>query len=126
MVGVAKKLMDKAGKEGKPWISGLFDYRVTPQSGSITSPLELMTQCTPRERVYPSYPVLLVPQKCTKLTRNSSRGRATNQKENTPRYTSLGTAQAECYMGTSNSGKPVCTKFLLDNTGKWCRATKGV
>ena len=34
MVGVAKKLMDKAGKEGKPWISGLFGYRVTPQSGS--------------------------------------------------------------------------------------------
>ena len=30
MVGVAKKLMDKAGKEGKPWISGLFNYRVTP------------------------------------------------------------------------------------------------
>ena len=24
MVGVVKKLMDKAGKEGKPWISGLF------------------------------------------------------------------------------------------------------
>ena len=48
MVGVAKKLMDKAGKEWKPWISGLFDYRVTPQSGSIASPLQLMTQCTPR------------------------------------------------------------------------------
>ena len=30
MAGVAKTLMDKAGKEGKPWISGLFDYRVTP------------------------------------------------------------------------------------------------
>ena len=30
MVGVAKELMDKAGKEGKPWISGLYDYRVTP------------------------------------------------------------------------------------------------
>ena len=29
IVGVAKKLMDKAGKEGKLWISGLFDYRVT-------------------------------------------------------------------------------------------------
>ena len=39
MVGVSKKLMNKAGKEGKPWISGLFDYRSTPQSGSITSPL---------------------------------------------------------------------------------------
>ena len=42
--------MDKAGKEGKPWISGLFDYRVTPQSGSIASPLQLLTQCTPREK----------------------------------------------------------------------------
>ena len=38
MVGVTKKLMDKAGKEGKLWISGLFDYRVTPQSASIASP----------------------------------------------------------------------------------------
>ena len=43
MVGVAKKLIDKAGKEGKEWISGLSDYRVTPQSGSIASPLQLMT-----------------------------------------------------------------------------------
>ena len=50
MVGVAKKLMDKAGKEEKLWISGLFDYRVTPQSGSIASPLQLMTQRTPREK----------------------------------------------------------------------------
>ena len=56
MVGVAKKLMDKSLKEGKPWISGLFDYRVTPQSGSIASPLELMTQQTPRERCLPQLP----------------------------------------------------------------------
>ena len=53
MFGVAKKLMDKAGKEGKPWISGLYDYRVTPQSGSIASPLQLITQCTPREKDLP-------------------------------------------------------------------------
>ena len=59
MVGVAKKLMDKAGKEGKPWISGLFDYRVTPQSGSIASPLQLMTQCTPREKNLPQLPSAL-------------------------------------------------------------------
>ena len=39
MVGVAKKLMDKAGKEGELWISGLFDYRVTSKSGNIASPL---------------------------------------------------------------------------------------
>ena len=49
-VGVAKKLMDKAEKEGKLWISGLFDYRVTPQSDSIASPLQLITHHTPREK----------------------------------------------------------------------------
>ena len=59
MVRVAKKLMDKAGKEGKPWISGLFDYRVTPQSGSIASPLQLLTQCTPKEKNLPQLPSTL-------------------------------------------------------------------
>ena len=56
IVGVAKKLMDKAGKEGKPWISSLFDYRVTRQSGSIASPLQLITQHTPREKNLPQLP----------------------------------------------------------------------
>ena len=50
MVGVAKKLMDKVGGEGKLWISGLYDYRITPQSGSIASPLQLITQRTQRKR----------------------------------------------------------------------------
>ena len=59
MVGVAKKLMDKAGKEGKPWISGLYEYRVTPQSGSIASPLQLITQHTPREKDLPQLPCTL-------------------------------------------------------------------
>ena len=59
MVGVVKKLMDKAGSEGKPWISGLYDYRVTPQSGSIASPLQLITQCTPREKDLPQLPSTL-------------------------------------------------------------------
>ena len=59
MVEVAKKLMDKGGKDGKPWILGLFDYRVTPQSGSIASPLQLMTQCTPREKNLPQLPSAL-------------------------------------------------------------------
>ena len=53
MVGVAKKLMDKAGSEGKPWISGLYEYRVMPQSGSIASPLQLITQHTPKEKDLP-------------------------------------------------------------------------
>ena len=56
MVGVAKKLMEQAGREGKPWISGLYDDRVTPQSGSIASSLQLITQCTPREKDLPQLP----------------------------------------------------------------------
>ena len=54
MVGVAKKLMDKAEKEGKLWIAGLFDYRITPQS-----PLQLLTQCTPRGKNLPQLPSTL-------------------------------------------------------------------
>ena len=59
MVGVAKKLMDKAGSEVKLWISGLYEYRVTPQSGSIASPLQLITQHTPREKDLPQLPSTL-------------------------------------------------------------------
>ena len=59
MVGVAKMLMDKAGSEGKLWILGLYEYRVTPQSGSIASPLQLITQCTPREKDLPQLPSTL-------------------------------------------------------------------
>ena len=51
--------MDKAGREGKPWISGLYEYRVTPQSGSIASPLQLITQCTSREKDLPQLPSTL-------------------------------------------------------------------
>ena len=54
--------MDKAGREGKPWISGLYDYRVTSQSGSIASPLQLITQCTPREKNLPQLPSSLAAQ----------------------------------------------------------------
>ena len=91
MVGVAKTLMDKAGKEGKLWISGLFDNRVTPQSGSIASPLQLITQCTPREKNLPSCPVHLVHRKCTKPTRNSSKGKGAtvNLKGSTKNYSQV-------------------------------------
>ena len=49
-------MIDKAGKEGKLWISGLFDYRVTSQSGSIASPLQLLTQRTPKGKNLPQLP----------------------------------------------------------------------
>ena len=35
------------------------EYRVTPQSGSIPSPLQLITQCTPREKDLPQLPSTL-------------------------------------------------------------------
>ena len=54
--------MDKAGSEGKLWISGLYEYRVTPQSGSIASALQLITQCTPREKDLPQLPSTLEAQ----------------------------------------------------------------
>ena len=65
--------MDKAGKEGKPWISGLYEYRVTPQSGSIAWPLQLITQRTPREKDLPQLPSTLgaqeIYQTCQELIR---------------------------------------------------------
>ena len=51
--------MDKAGKEGKLWISGLYEYRVTPQLGSIASPLQLKIQHTPRQKDLPQLPSTL-------------------------------------------------------------------
>ena len=69
MVGVAKKLMDKAGKEGNHGFQ--VDYRLTPQAGSIASPLQLMTQCTPREKNLPQLPSALgaleINQTCQEL-----------------------------------------------------------
>ena len=73
MVRVAKKLMDNAGKEGKLWISGLYEYRVTPQTGSIALPLQLITQRTPREKDLPQLPSTLGAQEmyhtCQELIR---------------------------------------------------------
>ena len=88
MVRVAKKLMDKAGKEEKPWISGLFDYRITLQSGNIASPLELMTQCIPREKHLPQLPSALgtpeMHQTCQELIRRQDNKPERNYVELTP------------------------------------------
>ena len=88
MVGVAKKLMDKAGSEGKPWISGLYEYRVTPQSGSIASPLQLITQHTPREKDLLQLPSTLGAQEmyetCQELIRRQQNKPEKNYIELTP------------------------------------------
>ena len=43
LVGISKKLMEKSVKGGKPWNYGLLEYRVTPVSGNLPSPLEALT-----------------------------------------------------------------------------------
>ena len=45
LVGISKKLMEKSVKYGKPWNYGLLQYRVTPISGNLPSPLEALTGC---------------------------------------------------------------------------------
>ena len=43
LVGIAKKLMEKSVKEGKPWNYGLLQYRTTLISSTLPSPLEMLT-----------------------------------------------------------------------------------
>ena len=43
LVGIAKKLMEKSVKDGKSWNYGLMQYRTTPISSTLPSPLEMLT-----------------------------------------------------------------------------------
>ena len=51
MVKVAKKFMEKSTIEGKPWNYGLLEYRRTPLSSKLPSPLELLMSRRPRSRL---------------------------------------------------------------------------
>ena len=48
LVGIAKKLMEKSVKDGKPWNYSLMQYRTTPISANLPSPLEALTGRKPR------------------------------------------------------------------------------
>ena len=43
LVGIAKKLIEKSVKDGKLWNYGLMQYRTTPISSTLPSPLEMLT-----------------------------------------------------------------------------------
>ena len=43
LVGIAKELMEKSVKDGKLWNYGLIQYRTTPISSILPSPLEMLT-----------------------------------------------------------------------------------
>ena len=47
MVKIAKKLMDHSTLQEKPWNFSLMEYRCTPLTANIPSPLELLTGCKP-------------------------------------------------------------------------------
>ena len=47
-MGISKKLMEKSIIDGKPWNYGLLQYRITPISSTIPSPLEALTGRKPR------------------------------------------------------------------------------
>ena len=121
MVRVAKKLMDKAGREGKPWISGLYEYRVTPQSGSIA----LITQYTPREKDLPQLPSTLGAQEMHQ-TQQELLKRQGNKPEKSYIELAPGTPVWVQHMGTSNSCKSMCSKLLLDHAGEWHRTAKSI
>ena len=47
LVGMTKKLIEKSVKEGKLWNYGLLQYRTTPISSTLPSPLEMLTERRP-------------------------------------------------------------------------------
>ena len=55
MVKIAKKLMDCSMLQGKQWNLGLMEYRCTPVTAKIPSPLEILTGRKPRTNL-PSIP----------------------------------------------------------------------
>ena len=111
MVGVSKKLMDKAGSEGKPWISGLLTTGSPPprRQHCITSATDDTVQ-TKEEKPSPA-------AQCIGCTRNAPNTPGAHQEAeetslkgvsgDTSRYTSLGATQAKCHMGTCCSGNVV-------------------
>ena len=129
MVRVAKKLMDKAGREGKPWISGLYDYRVTPQSGSIASSLQLITQCTPRETDLPQLPSILGAQEMHQTWQELMK-RQGNKLEKS--YIELAPGTPVWVQHRQNATwEPAivvsqCAPNSLDHAGEWHRTAKSI
>ena len=123
MVGVAKKLMDKAGSEGKPWISGLYEYRVTPQSGSIASPLQLITQCTPREKDLPQLPSTLGAQEMYEIHQELIRKQQNKPEKN---YIELTPGMAVWVQYRQNtSWEPATVMSQCNSNSNWIMQEKG-
>ena len=108
LVGIAKKLMDKSLKEGKPWNFGLLQYRTTPISSTLPSPLEMLTGRKPR---------LNLPQIPSSIGHNMDTSRICKEllrRQPATMSTSTGTTELE-------PGQPVFVKEVHGNV--WRTAT---
>ena len=122
--------MDKAGSEGKPWISGLYEYRVTPQSGSIALPLQLIRQCTPRVKDLPQLPSSLGAQEMYQ-TQQEFIKRQQNKLEKS--YIELTPGTPVWVQHRQNTTWEPATvvsqmyrKLLLDHAREWYRAAESI
>ena len=108
LVGIAKKLMDKSLKEGKPWIFGLLQYQTTPISSTLPSPLEMLTGRKPH---------LNLPQIPSSIGHNMDTSRIRKEllrRQPTTTSTSTGATELE-------PGQPVFVKEVHGNI--WRTAT---
>ena len=126
MVGVAKKLMEKreAMDLRSVWLQSYITVRLHCITIAITD-----TVHTKGEKPAPTSKHSRCPRNVPNSPGTHEEARDQTRKElhwTQSRYTSLGPAQAECYMGTSNSDKAVCTKLLLDHAGEWHRTAKSI
>ena len=108
LVGIAKKLMDKSLKEGKPWNFGLLQYWTTPISSTLPSPLEMLTGRKPRSNL---------PQVPSSIGHNMDTSRIRKEllrRQPTTTSTSTGATELE-------PGQPVFVKEVHGNI--WRTAT---
>ena len=103
LVGIAKKLMDKSSKEGKPWNFGLLQYQTTPISSTLPSPLEMLTGRKPR---------LNLPQVPSSIGHNMDSSRI--RKELLRRQPTTSTSTG----ATLEPGQPVFVKEVHGNVWK--------
>ena len=107
LVGITKKLMDKSLKEGKPWNFGLLQYRTTPISSTLPSPLEMLTG---------RKPCLNLPQVPSSIGHNMDTSRIHKELLRRQPTTSTSTGATEL-----EPGQPVFVKEVHGNV--WRTAT---
>ena len=106
LVGIAKKLIEKSVKEGKPWNYGILQYRTPPISSTLPSPLEMLTGRRPHSTL---------PQLPSSIGKNMETSRICQELlRRQPNNTSTGAMDLE-------PGQPVFVKEVNGNI--WRTAT---